>query len=265
MRFYRFIVLLGGLMLFTGPAMAKIDLSAYNSAYRGIVFGMSLDSFMDICRSRLKAKYGEKIAATTDASEKDRLTQQEDAALKALNTWIVRFTKTNRTWNASVLAGEFINGRGEEMVVSHLSPVKRYFFFHNNKLAKVIEIGTQPFATYMFRFSNAYGKPKVVRYQGNQVRKPSEILWEDQNTRFSIKNIGQPFNCIILRWAQKAEDDKWRALRAKLQKKNNGVNQIVKEVQGKQKDSSVDRKLDELLGPGKAGGAKPAPMQPLVP
>lgn len=265
MKFTQFFVFTVVLALFAGQAKAKISLTEYNRVYHGLAFGMGPDALLEVYKARLQARFRERIAGTADNGQKDRLTRKMNLATKAVKSWVVRFTKDNKTWDASVLSGEFIKGRGEVMIKKTIKDTKQYFFFHNNKLTKVIEIKTKPLSTYMFKFSSLYGKPFKVKYRGNQTRKPSEIIWEDGTTRFSIKSIGDPFNCVMLRWAQQSEDDKWQALRAKAQSSHTTVDKMVREVQSKQRDNSVDKKMEELLGPGNKPKNPKSSLLPLLP
>jgi len=265
MKFGKVLIFIIVFLFLPGHLKAKIDLSAYNRTYHGLAFNMSLDALLGVYRSGLQYRFRKRIASTTDAAERDRLTRQMNVATKALKSWIVSFTKDNNAWDASVLSGEFIKGIGEVMFEKDMHDTKQYFFFHNKKLAKVIEIVTKPLSTYIFRFSSLYGKPNKVYYHGNQTRKPSEIVWEDKDKRFSIRTIGEPFRCVMLRWAQKADDDKWQVLRKKTTGKQKSVDKMVKDVQSNKRDHSVDKKLEELLGPDNKQEKPKSSLQPLLP
>jgi len=266
MKAVNFIVFIIGFIVISIQADARISLVKYNRVYHGLAFNMSTEAFSGVCKARIKAKFMEKIAATSDAAERDRLTRAMNKSIKAVDSWTVRFTKNNKSWDASVLSGEFMKGRGEVMTSRPMKNTRRYFFFHNDKLVKIIEIETKALSSYMFKFSSLYGKPLQVKYAGNQTRKPSEIIWEDNDIRFSIKSIGDPFNCVMLRWALKAEDNEWEALRAKTLKKKKSLDSLVRDAQSATPDKSVDKKMEELLGPddNKKGEPKSS-LQPLLP
>jgi hypothetical protein len=110
--------------------------------YGGFKFGMSKDDVIAVFSKQLDERYDEKIKATTDITEQDRLRRDKKAEVTRLQQSYTMF-EPNKTspWDVSIVENEFSHNTGEAMLERWENQAgknqRRFFFFYDGKLWKM--------------------------------------------------------------------------------------------------------------------------------
>ncbi|HEY0192596.1 MAG TPA: hypothetical protein VGC42_15865 [Kofleriaceae bacterium] len=136
----------------------------------GFKFGMSKDEVIATFAKQLDERYDEKIKATTDIAEQDRLRRDKKAEVTRLQQSYVTFEPTKSSpWDVSIVEGEFGHSTGESMLERWENQggknQRRFFFFSDGKLWKmflsldmsILSEDNKNFAAFEQSMTNAYG------------------------------------------------------------------------------------------------------------
>ena len=143
---------------------------AVQALYGGFKFGMSKDDVIATFSKQLDERYDEKIKATTDIAEQDRLRRDKKAEVNRLQQSFTSFD-SNKTspWDVSIVEGEFVHNTGEAMLERWENQggknQRRFFFFYDGKLWKMfisldmsaLSEDSKNFAAFEQSMTNSYG------------------------------------------------------------------------------------------------------------
>ena len=141
--------------------------------YAGFKFGMTKDEVLGVLSKQLDERYAEKLKATTDMSEQDRLRREKKAELARVKSTYVAFEGKRTGWDVSIIEDEFAHNTGEAMLERWENQSgknqRRFFFFHDGKLWKMfvsLDVSILPedkknFATFRGVMEKQYGPGDV--------------------------------------------------------------------------------------------------------
>jgi hypothetical protein len=110
--------------------------------FGGFKFGMTKDEVIAAFSKQLDEQYEERINATTDIAEQDRLRREKKAEVQRFAQSFVTFETTKASpWDVSIVEEEFRHGTGEAMLErwenTNGKNQRRFFFFFDGKLWKM--------------------------------------------------------------------------------------------------------------------------------
>lgn len=142
--------------------------------YGGFKFGMTKDEVIATFSKQLDERYDEKIKATTDIAEQDRLRKDKRAEVTRLAQTYTTFEPTKTSpWDVSIVENEFSHNTGESMLERWENQggknQRRFFFFYEGKLWKmflsldmsILSEDNKNFASFENSMTNVYGPGDV--------------------------------------------------------------------------------------------------------
>lgn len=108
----------------------------------GFKFGMSKDEILAGLEKQIAERYDEKLKATTDVAQQDRIRKEKKTELARVKSTYVTFEeKKESPWDVSIVEGEFAHGTEESMMERWENDGgknnRRFFFFYQGKLWKM--------------------------------------------------------------------------------------------------------------------------------
>ncbi|MFN0253254.1 MAG: hypothetical protein ACKV2T_40665 [Kofleriaceae bacterium] len=108
----------------------------------GFKFGMSKDEILGGLEKQIAERYDEKLKATTDVAQQDRIRKERKTELARVKATFVSFEeKKESPWGVSIVEGEFAHGTEESMMERWENDGgknnRRFFFFYQGKLWKM--------------------------------------------------------------------------------------------------------------------------------
>ena len=108
----------------------------------GFKFGMSKDEILAGLEKQIAERYDEKLKATTDVAQQDRIRKEKKTELARVKSTYVTFDeKKESPWDVSIVEGEFAHGTEESMMERWENDAgknnRRFFFFYQGKLWKM--------------------------------------------------------------------------------------------------------------------------------
>lgn len=143
--------------------------------YAGFKFGMTKDEVIAVFSKQLDERYDDKIKATTDIAEQDRLRRDKRNEVNRLQQSYISFdTGKPSPWDVSIVEDEFRHNTGEAMLERWENQggknQRRFFFFYDNKLWKMyisLDVSIIPeekrnFETFKGVMEGQYGAGQVA-------------------------------------------------------------------------------------------------------
>jgi len=108
----------------------------------GFKFGMSKDEILAGLEKQIAERYDEKLKATTDVAQQDRIRKEKRTELARVKSTYVTFDeKKESPWDVSIVEGEFAHGTEESMMERWENDAgknnRRFFFFYQGRLWKM--------------------------------------------------------------------------------------------------------------------------------
>jgi hypothetical protein len=154
-------------------APPKVDAKAVSELMGTFKWGMSKDEVIEAIEKLLTESNAEKIKATSDIYERDRLKKKVKAEVAAIKKSEVKFEGKKLGWDVSIIEREFGHKNDETMIVwqeydeSSGKDQQRFFFFVDAKLWKMFiafnmdAFKDKTFADFQVVMENRYGKAAV--------------------------------------------------------------------------------------------------------
>ena len=123
------------------PPVSAEHKKALAELYGGFKFGMTKDEILGTLQKQIDERYEDKIKATTDVVQQDRLRAQKKSELAdAASTYVV-FEGKKTGWDVSIVEDEFAHNTNESMMQRWENQggknQRRFFFFYEGKLWKM--------------------------------------------------------------------------------------------------------------------------------
>jgi hypothetical protein len=118
---------------FTGQASAQASKIAVSMG--DLRWGMSESEVITFVKRKLAEQYEEQMAKASD-SKKSRLRDELKSAQSEVASSKVDFEGRSSRWSSSAIAGEFVSGNGESMIIYEDSSSQNYYFFAGGRLWK---------------------------------------------------------------------------------------------------------------------------------
>lgn len=135
----------GGAGAIGGVAVAHAGAAnkkAVTDLLAGFKFGLTRKEVMVKIRKEITARYDEKIFATSDVYQHDKLRREREQEIERIEKSYVEFTGKVGGWDVSVIDDQFKQGTGESMLVFWEATggrkQRRFFFFHEDRLYKML-------------------------------------------------------------------------------------------------------------------------------
>jgi hypothetical protein len=123
------------------PPLSAEHKKALAELYGGFKFGMSKDDVVGVLQKQIDERYEDKIKATTDITQQDRIRKDKKAELARVSQTYVAFDGHKTGWDVSIVENEFAHGTGESMMERWENEGgknnRRFFFFKDGKLWKM--------------------------------------------------------------------------------------------------------------------------------
>jgi hypothetical protein len=125
-------------------AAFKGDAKALGELMGPYKFGMTSKDILGILSKQIGDRYKEKIAATTDVYQQDKLRRDRQAELDRIKKSFVEFKGSKTGWDVSIIDDQFAHNTDESMMVHwENDPAsgrdqRRFFFFHDGRLYKML-------------------------------------------------------------------------------------------------------------------------------
>lgn len=108
----------------------------------GFKWGMAKDEIIAGLEKQIAERYDEKLKATTDVAQQDRIRKEKRTELARVKATYVTFEeKKESPWDVSIVEGEFAHGTDESMMERWENDGgknnRRFFFFYQGKLWKM--------------------------------------------------------------------------------------------------------------------------------
>lgn len=153
-------------------------------------FGMESRQILKILGSEINANFEEKIKATTDVYQQDKLRRTRDAELARVKKSYVEFKGVKGGWDVSIVDDQFAHNTDESMMVRWENQggtdQRRFFFFRDKKLYKMfialnsknLKAEQKSFDFFKGLMEAKYGAGKVVLSKDiDGVERPMGIEW----------------------------------------------------------------------------------------
>jgi hypothetical protein len=139
----------------------------------GFKFGMTKDEILGVLQKQIAERYEEKIKATTDVAQQDRLRKDKKTELARVSKTYEKFDGKTTGWDVSIIEGEFAHNTNEAMMErwenDNGKNNRRFFFFYNERLWKMyisLDVSMIPeekrnFDTFKGVMESQYGKGQV--------------------------------------------------------------------------------------------------------
>jgi hypothetical protein len=212
------------------PPVSAEHRKALAELYNRFKFGMTKDEVVAVFAKQLDERYDDKIKATTDITEQDRLRRDKKAEISRLKASYVSFDSTKpSSWDVSVIEDEFARNTGEAMLERWENQAgqnqRRFFFFHGDKLWKMFVLldvsslsdDNKNFAAFRSRMEGQYGPGEV---------EPGRITW--RTPEFDVRAVDKlktydALALVIEDPKARAQIDTVRAAKAQPKKTGNPV------------------------------------------
>src|SRR3990167_6073820 len=108
----------------------------------GFKFGMTKDEVLGTLEKQVAEKYDERLKATTDVAQQDRIRKERRSEISRVKSTYVTFEMNKPSpWDVSIVEEEFVHGTNEAMMERWENDGgknnRRFFFFHEGKLWKM--------------------------------------------------------------------------------------------------------------------------------
>jgi len=107
----------------------------------GFKFGMKKDEVLATLQKKIDEVYEDKIKATSDITQQDRLRKEKKTELSRVASTFVSFDGKKGGWDVSIIENEFAHNTNESMMERWENDSgrnnRRFFFFHDGKLWKM--------------------------------------------------------------------------------------------------------------------------------
>jgi hypothetical protein len=153
-------------------------------------FGMEAKQILGILGRQISVNFEEKIKATTDVYQQDKLRRTRDGELARIKKSYVEFKGVKGGWDVSIVDTEFAHNSDESMLVHWENQggvdQRRFFFFRDGKLYKMfialnsknLKPEQKSFDFFKGLMEAKYGAGKVVLSKDlDGVERPMGIEW----------------------------------------------------------------------------------------
>lgn len=183
-------------------AAAKINVRALGELMGPFKFGMSKEQVLKILAKQIAERYKEKIAATTDVYEQDKLRRARKKEIARIKRSYTEFTGKKTGWDVSIIDDQFAHNTSESMMVfwenepGSGKDQRRFFFFHDGRLYKMfialnssmLKDQQRSFAYFQNLMERRYGPGKVeFKTDRKGVESPVAIDWHTR--KYHVKAI----------------------------------------------------------------------------
>ena len=237
---------------FGGVAVAHagpVNKKAVADLLAGFKFGMTRKEVMVKIRAEITARYDEKIFATSDVYQHDKLRREREQEIERIEKSYVEFTGKVGGWDVSVIDDQFKQGTGESMLVFWEAAgdrkQRRFFFFHEDRLYKMlitldashIDKSRRSFEVFRTALEREYGTAKSSA-QG--------AMWTGDNgiVLFALDKLTH-YDTVCLAVTDMRMTRKLMEVRAAREEKVEQRSPIIRAMLGGEEQEPVDLKKNE--------------------
>lgn len=231
----------------------------------GFKFGMSKDEILAGLEKQIAERYDEKLKATTDVAQQDRIRKEKKTELARVKSTYVTFDeKKESPWDVSIVEGEFAHGTEESMMERWENDAgknnRRFFFFYQGKLWKMfisLDVSILPedkknFDTFQGVMQSQYGPGDV---------EPGLITWRAGEFEVRAVDKLRSYDALGLAIEDAAVKKDVLAMREAKAPKKAETNAVIKAVIDPDKKDKPDVKansnaVDEVIKAQGGGGKK---------
>lgn len=173
-------------------ASAAVDLRRVDSSLVDLPFGGGVDDVATWVKSRLERVYAPRIKAAVDDNDRARLRAQLEREVFEFRSALIAFDGRRTGYEVSPVAGEFMVGSDESMLVLKDRGGDHFFFFIGGRLWKYGRLLTteNPFADRLASQAHRLGAPERVetsRGRG-ETATPIKAVWSDDRLELRLWN-----------------------------------------------------------------------------
>lgn len=233
--------------------------------YGGFKFGQTKDEVIGVLAKQLDERYEEKIKATTDVTQQDRLRKEKKAELARVNQSYITFEGKRTGWDVSIIEEEFAHKTGESMLDRWENKdgknQRRFFFFRDGRLWKMfisLDVSILPedkknFETFQGVMQSKYGPGDV---------EPGRVTWRTDEFEVRAVDKLKAYDALALVIEDPRVKKDLLALRESKAEKKPDTNPIIKSVIDPDGKDKVDVKsnnnaVDDVIKAQGGGGKAP--------
>lgn len=173
-------------------ASAAVDLRRVDSSLVDLPFGGGVDDVATWVKHRLERVYAPRIKAAVDDNDRARLRAQLEREVFEFRSAIIAFDGRRTGYEVSPVAGEFMVGSDESMLVLRDRGGDHFFFFIDGKLWKYGRLLTteNPFADRIASQAHRLGPPERVETTSDRgaAATPTKAIWSDDRLELRLWN-----------------------------------------------------------------------------
>ena len=174
------------------PAHAALELRRIDSSLVDLPFGRDIDAVSSWVRERLERLYAPRIKAAVDDNERAKRRAQLDREVFDFQSRLIAFDGRRTGYEVSAVAGEFMAGTDESMLVLKDPDGDHFFFFVNGRMWKYARmLPTQnPFPDRIAEQASRLKKPDQVETARDASGTPTAVraVWNDDTLRLRLWN-----------------------------------------------------------------------------
>ncbi|TNF31960.1 MAG: hypothetical protein EP329_11500 [Deltaproteobacteria bacterium] len=176
----------------TPSAQANVDLRRVDSSLVDLPFGGDVDAVSSWVRQRLERLFAPRLKAAVDDNDRAKLRAQLDREVDDFNAHLVAFDGRRTGYEVSPVAGEFMAGSNESMLVLRDPDGDHFFFLIDGKMwkyARMLPIDN-PFPDRIAEQSRRLKKPDQVDTAREDGPEPTAVraIWTGDTLRLRLWN-----------------------------------------------------------------------------
>jgi len=242
---------LGGLGQVAVAHAAGVNQKALKNLMAGFEFGQSRSQVMAKVKREITARYDEKIFATSDVYQQDKLRRERDQEIKRVEGSFVEFTGKIAGWDVSVIDDQFVHGTGESMLVYWEAEgsrnQRRFFFFHDDRLYKMVITLD---ASKIDKENRSFGlfRTALERDYGPARESPAGAVWNGDGVLLFALDKLTHYDTVCLAVTDLRMSRKLLELRAQREKKVDKRSPIIRAmIEGEnEKRVDIDKNADTV-------------------
>lgn len=227
----------------------RVNKKAVTDLMAGFKFGQSRKEVMAKIRKEITERYDQRIFATTDVYQQDKLRREREQEIERIEKSYVEFTGKVGGWDVSVIDDQFQQGTGESMLVYWEAvgdrKQRRFFFFHEDRLYKMVITLDASHIDKSRRTFDVF-RAALEREYGTSKESPQGAMWTGDNgiVLFALDKLTH-YDTVCLAVTDMRMTRKLLQVRAAREEKVEKRSPIIRAMIGGEDQEPVDLKKNE--------------------
>lgn len=177
-----------------------------SQALKGLKWGTGHREILKTLSVGIKERYDELVKSARDDIAVDRIRQQQQADIKALEGSYVTFTGQRTGYEVSLVKDDFAHNNSETMLRYEDGPRQRYYFFRYDKLWKMMVVypstDADGFSALTGKVTERYGRPHKTNWETpyGGGRRMVQAIWQDEETQLVVEDKSAFYSRYVMRF-----------------------------------------------------------------